>query len=114
MHPRNNFTNLTNSIAISITNLFLDIHEIRTECIGLTPYQYHGTMSQDQYGRECLPWSDNNVTAEFNYCRSIDGDVHGPFTGGVSAYMLDVNPFDQPGVETYKANMFKLLGKPNV
>ena len=33
---------------------------------------------------------------------------------GVSAYMLDVNPFDQPGVETYKANMFKLLGKPNV
>ena len=33
---------------------------------------------------------------------------------GVSAYMLDVNPFDQPGVETYKSNMFKLLGKPNV
>ena len=29
----------------------------------------------------------------------------------VSAYMLDVNPFDQPGVEQYKSNMFKLLGK---
>ena len=28
-----------------------------------------------------------------------------------SAYMLDVNPFDQPGVEVYKKNMFKLLGK---
>jgi glucose-6-phosphate isomerase len=26
--------------------------------------------------------------------------------------MLDVNPFDQPGVEMYKKNMFLLLGKP--
>ena len=31
---------------------------------------------------------------------------------GISAYMLGVNPFDQPGVEFYKQNMFKLLGKP--
>ena len=31
---------------------------------------------------------------------------------GVSAYMLEVNPFNQPGVEFYKRNMFKLLGKP--
>ncbi|MGE5355953.1 MAG: glucose-6-phosphate isomerase [Deltaproteobacteria bacterium] len=30
----------------------------------------------------------------------------------VSAYNLGVNPFDQPGVEAYKSNMFKLLGKP--
>lgn len=30
----------------------------------------------------------------------------------ISGYMLDVNPFDQPGVEAYKKNMFKLLGKP--
>lgn len=30
----------------------------------------------------------------------------------VSGYMLGVNPFDQPGVETYKKNMFALLGKP--
>ena len=29
----------------------------------------------------------------------------------VSGYMLDVNPFDQPGVEAYKKNMFALLGK---
>ena len=32
---------------------------------------------------------------------------------GVSAYTLGVNPFDQPGVELYKRNMFRLLGKPN-
>lgn len=31
---------------------------------------------------------------------------------GVSAYMLGVNPFNQPGVELYKRNMFHLLGKP--
>jgi len=30
----------------------------------------------------------------------------------ISGYMLGVNPFDQPGVEAYKKNMFKLLGKP--
>ena len=30
----------------------------------------------------------------------------------VSGYMLGVNPFDQPGVEAYKRNMFALLGKP--
>lgn len=31
---------------------------------------------------------------------------------GVSAYVLGVNPFNQPGVECYKQNMFRLLGKP--
>ena len=31
---------------------------------------------------------------------------------GISAYVLDVNPFNQPGVEFYKRNMFQLLGKP--
>ena len=31
---------------------------------------------------------------------------------GLSGYLLQVNPFDQPGVEAYKKNMFALLGKP--
>ena len=31
---------------------------------------------------------------------------------GISGYLLNVNPFDQPGVEAYKKNMFALLGKP--
>ncbi len=30
----------------------------------------------------------------------------------LSSYLLDINPFDQPGVESYKKNMFALLGKP--
>ena len=33
-------------------------------------------------------------------------------TVGVSGYMLGINPFNQPGVEEYKTQMFKLLGKP--
>ena len=31
---------------------------------------------------------------------------------GISGYLLGINPFDQPGVEAYKKNMFALLGKP--
>ena len=34
------------------------------------------------------------------------------FACGISGYTLGVNPFDQPGVEAYKKNMFRLLGKP--
>ena len=34
------------------------------------------------------------------------------FSCGLSGYLLGVNPFDQPGVEAYKKNMFALLGKP--
>jgi len=32
----------------------------------------------------------------------------------ISGYLLNVNPFDQPGVEAYKTNMFALLGKPKI
>ena len=34
------------------------------------------------------------------------------FACGVSGYLLGINPFNQPGVESYKKNMFALLGKP--
>lgn len=34
------------------------------------------------------------------------------YSCGLSGYLLGVNPFDQPGVEDYKKNMFALLGKP--
>ncbi|MCQ2285913.1 MAG: glucose-6-phosphate isomerase [Bacteroidales bacterium] len=35
------------------------------------------------------------------------------FACALGGYLLDINPFDQPGVEAYKKNMFKLLGKPS-
>ena len=31
---------------------------------------------------------------------------------GISGYLMDINPFNQPGVEAYKNNMFALLEKP--
>ena len=34
------------------------------------------------------------------------------FACGVSGYLLGINPFNQPGVESYKKNMFEMLGKP--
>ena len=34
------------------------------------------------------------------------------FACGISAYVLGINPFNQPGVEAYKKNMFALLDKP--
>ena len=34
------------------------------------------------------------------------------FACGVSGYIGAINPFDQPGVESYKRNMFAILGKP--
>jgi glucose-6-phosphate isomerase len=34
------------------------------------------------------------------------------FACGLSGYLLGINPFNQPGVEAYKKNMFALLGKP--
>ncbi len=36
------------------------------------------------------------------------------FSCAIGGYLLGVNPFDQPGVETYKKNMFALLGKPGM
>jgi glucose-6-phosphate isomerase len=36
------------------------------------------------------------------------------FACAISGYFIEVNPFDQPGVEQYKNNMFALLGKPGV
>ncbi|HIS31980.1 MAG TPA: glucose-6-phosphate isomerase [Candidatus Limivivens intestinipullorum] len=65
-----------------------------------------------------LAHTDGNVP---NLCVSIDamderslGELFYffEFACGVSGYLLGVNPFNQPGVESYKKNMFALLGKP--
>ena len=45
--------------------------------------------------------------------RSLGGLIYFfEFACGLSGYLLGVNPFDQPGVEAYKNNMYALLGKP--
>ena len=52
---------------------------------------------------DCGPLNDRTVGALFYFFQ---------LSCGVSAYILGVNPFNQPGVELYKRNMFQLLGKP--
>lgn len=51
-----------------------------------------------------LPAEDENTLGSMLYFFE--------FACGVSGYLLGVNPFNQPGVESYKKNMFALLGKP--
>ena len=61
---------------------------------------------------------DGNVPVMVLQTDAVDADTVGELfyffelACGISAYMLGVNPFNQPGVEFYKKNMFKLLGKP--
>ena len=50
-----------------------------------------------------IPKIDETILGELIYMME--------YACGVSGYMLDVNPFDQPGVEAYKRNMFHILGK---
>ena len=70
---------------------------------------YLGTLSAHVDGgvpvitMECGPL-DNRKVGELFYFLEL--------CCGVSAYVLGVNPFNQPGVELYKHNMFRLLGKP--
>ena len=53
------------------------------------------------------------ITAPHRDARSLGALIYFfEFTCGVSGYLLEVNPFDQPGVEAYKNNMYALLGKP--
>ena len=57
-------------------------------------------------------------TVDFVNKSAMNGTILGQlfyffeFACGVSGYISGVNPFDQPGVESYKKNMFALLGKP--
>ena len=55
------------------------------------------------------------ITIESNTCREADLGYLIYFfqrACAISGAILGVNPFDQPGVEAYKTNMFKALGKP--
>ena len=61
---------------------------------------------------------DGGVSVITMDCGSLDARKTGELfyflelSCGISAYILGVNPFNQPGVELYKRNMFQLLGKP--
>ena len=53
------------------------------------------------------------VTAPGRDARSVGALIYFfEYSCGLSGYLLEINPFDQPGVEAYKNNMYALLGKP--
>ena len=60
-----------------------------------------GGVPQIEVSIECI--DEANLGAAFYFFE---------FACGVSAYLLGINPFNQPGVEAYKENMFALLRKP--
>ncbi len=66
----------------------------------------------------CLAHTDGGVPNFRVYVPKLDAYNFGKLVYffekacGISGYLLGVNPFDQPGVEAYKKNMFALLGKP--
>ena len=70
--------------------------------VGIVAMNYHPDMG----GRICvtIPARDEGAAGWLIY--SFE------YACGLSGYLLEVNPFDQPGVEAYKNNMYALLGKP--
>lgn len=70
---------------------------------------YEGTVAAHEEGgvpvltMDCGELTDRKVGELFYFLQ---------LSCSICAYVLGVNPFDQPGVEIYKANMFRLLGKP--
>ena len=78
------------------------LHEVNTvAALGTTLAHMDGDVPNlDIY----LPAIDEHSLGELIYFFE--------FACGLSGYLLSVNPFDQPGVEAYKKNMFALLGKP--
>ncbi len=75
-------------------------------------------VNENAYKGTAIAHEDGGVP---NMCISLSGsDAENfgymvyffEFACGLSGYTLGVNPFDQPGVEAYKKNMFALLGKP--
>ncbi len=84
---------------------------------------YLAGMDVDHVNRQAaegtfLAHRDGGVPNLFLKLPALDGYTFGQAVYffekacGISGYMLGVNPFNQPGVEAYKKNMFRLLGKP--
>ncbi|MBR2079788.1 MAG: glucose-6-phosphate isomerase, partial [Clostridia bacterium] len=75
-------------------------------------------VNEKAYQGTVLAHTDGKVPVAIIQNEKMDEDTLGYLiyffekACAVSGYVLGVNPFDQPGVESYKKNMFALLGKP--
>ena len=70
------------------------------------------------YKRQSLAHTDGGIPNLILKIKALDEYTFGQLVYffekacGISGYLSGVNPFNQPGVESYKKNMFALLGKP--
>ncbi len=75
-------------------------------------------VNKQAFSGTLLAHTDGNVPNLILSLKALDEYTFGQLVYffekacGISGYLLGVNPFDQPGVESYKKNMFALLGKP--
>ena len=74
---------------------------------------YYYGIAKDAQAKSIMDWISGKRTVAADQYGSQGEDIYFfEFACGLSGYLLGVNPFDQPGVEAYKKNMFALLGKP--
>src|SRR5699024_4894829 len=75
-------------------------------------------INDKAYQRTLIAYTEGYVTNSIVESTRLDAFTFGYLVYffekacAISGYLLGVNPFDQPGVEAYKTNMFALLGKP--
>lgn len=75
-------------------------------------------VNQQAMSGTALAHVDGGVPNILLRCPAISAELTGyliyffEYVCGLTGYLMDVNPFDQPGVEAYKNNMYALLGKP--
>ncbi len=100
------------------SDLFLEPDEANLDGLNFLTGQNMSVVNERAYQGTILAHTEGgvpNLVLEFDDCSEETlGELIYFFEKAcaVSGYMLGVNPFDQPGVESYKKNMFALLGKP--
>ena len=106
------------SVEESPTEIVLQKEDVDTDGMNYLAGQTVDFVNKSAMNGTILAHTDGNVPNLMVKIPSQDAYSLGQlfyffeFACGVSGYLLGVNPFNQPGVESYKKNMFALLGKP--
>ncbi len=99
-------------------DLFIDADPNNFDGLNFLSNQNMSVVNQKAFEGTVLAHTEGGVPNIILDVEKIDEKVFGYMVYffekacAISGYMLGVNPFDQPGVESYKKNMFALLGKP--
>ena len=106
------------SVEESPAEIVLQKEDVDTDGMNYLAGQTVDFVNQSAMNGTILAHTDGNVPNLMVKIPSQDAYSLGQlfyffeFACGISGYLLGVNPFNQPGVESYKKNMFALLGKP--